>query len=111
MTNSHRPHAGHALALEDWPEQDRERWQAVSEPADLISLRNRAHDWSPAGRQLVQRCYGQWLWWLAGGGGLVHPSSSGERATEALMLAYVAEIGTRVRAYSAAGMIHAFFGR
>jgi integrase/recombinase XerD len=106
MTNSHRRHRpGHALALEDWPEHDRARWQAGSEPQDLISLRNRAHDWSPAGRQLVQNCYGQWLWWLAERDGLDRLCSPGERVTEALVLAYVAEIRKRVRAYSVDGMV------
>jgi integrase/recombinase XerD len=106
VTKSHRPHRpGHALALEGWPEHDRVRWQAVSEPADLISLRNPACDWSSAGRQIVQKRYGQWLWWLAERQGLDPLSSAGNRVSEALMLAYIVEIRSRVRANTALMMV------
>lgn len=58
------------LPVADWPELDRERWQAARAPADFLEDPKLASGWSPARRRIVEQAYGQFLAFLNRNGAL-----------------------------------------
>ena len=93
-----------SLPVADWPELDRERWQAARAPAGFLEEPKPASGWSPARRRIVEQAYGQWLAFLHRNQALDPLCAPGERATEARLRDFLAELRARVTPVSAAMM-------
>ena len=82
-----------ALDIANWPERDRNAWQAVLayRTDDLLSqpVVHRAAAWRPSSRELFVRCYGLWLAWLRDEGLLDAAANPGSRISRERLLAYL----------------------
>jgi integrase/recombinase XerD len=92
------------LVVDEWPEVDRERWHWAQIPAGFLEPDKPASHWSPARKRIVAQAYGQWLAALARNGELDPSCAPGDRATEARLREFVAELRGRVAPASASMM-------
>jgi integrase/recombinase XerD len=93
-----------SLRVANWPELDRERWQAARAPAGFLEDPKPASGWSPARRRIVEQAYGQWLAFLQRNQALEPLCAPGERATEARLRDFLVDLRARVAPVSAAMM-------
>jgi integrase/recombinase XerD len=96
-----------ALPVEDWPRTDRELWRLAQEPAGFLEADKPASRWSPARRAIVEQAYGRWLAFLDRHGAVDPCAAPGERATEARLRVFVAELQERLAPASAGMMVGA----
>lgn len=59
-----------AILVLEWPELDREAWEAARRPVDVLEENAAGARWSAATWLLTERGYGIWLGWLAARGDL-----------------------------------------
>ena len=90
------------LPFADWPELDRERWQAARAPADFLEDPKLASGWSPARRRIVEQAYGQFLASSIATAPSTRSAPPGERATETRLRDFLLELRARVTPVSAA---------
>jgi integrase/recombinase XerD len=81
-----------ALAISEWPEQDRARWKAALRQGEIFEPDGRAAHWADPTRTQVAKGYGKWLWALRGFGELDAEASPGARVTEDNLRRYVAAL-------------------
>jgi integrase len=78
--------------LAEWPEIDRQRWQAAVAKGDLLLEDGPGVRLRPATLDRHCRSYGRWLGWLQRHGRLDPAQPPGARATAEAVAAYVAEL-------------------
>lgn len=79
-----------AIKFEDWPEIDRQAWQAACSPgAGLFGTGSPALAWSKNSIDLYLRCYGLWLTWLDEQGLLNPDQRPEERMSRERLIAYM----------------------
>lgn len=52
-----------SIALDNWPDQDRELWRAAKEPNDPLEEPGKASTWRPATIKMTEYNYGSFLAW------------------------------------------------
>jgi hypothetical protein len=75
-----------SLDVGDWPARDQQLWTEAQVPPGFLEAPKPASQWSPKRRNIVEKSYGQWLFWLVRHGHLVADVDPGERASEELIL-------------------------
>ena len=96
-----------SLAVDDWPQIDRERWRHALAPAGFLEADKPASHWSPARRRIGEQAYGQWLAFLYRENVLDPACSAGERASEDRLRVFIAGLQDRVSPMSVAMMVGA----
>jgi integrase/recombinase XerD len=80
------------LPLEQWPEGDRQTWQATLEPGDPLDPGGAGADWALATIRIIQRGYGQWLAWLQRTGCLDPDVTPTARVVPEMLARYIADL-------------------
>ncbi|GGJ44020.1 site-specific integrase [Neoroseomonas lacus] len=83
-----REHA--ALPLTQWPEQDRQAWDAANRQPDFLVPGGHAARWRPASQRNAERAHGRWLAWLLEQGVALANEAPMARITPERFTAYVA---------------------
>jgi hypothetical protein len=65
MEKIHAPDLRRRMPLSEWPEIDRELWDAALRPADLLEDGGPRARHAISSNQKVVKAYGRWLAWLA----------------------------------------------
>lgn len=79
------------LPVSEWPDPDREAWQAAQDPGGPLDAGGSAAELAPRTRGTMQKLYGQFLFWLRERGRLHLAAGPGDRMTHEVYLAYLAE--------------------
>lgn len=85
MTNAIRT----AFSTAEWPERDRECWNAAIRTGEIFEPDGRAANWAKPTRLQVCKGYGKWLWALHSFGAIDTDSSPGDRVTQDNLRRYV----------------------
>ena len=85
------------LKLEDWPEIDREAWEAALAPGDLLDgTMGPGNHWGPDTREKYRKGYGRWLTFLITSGRFDPALTPAERVTPEAVGAYMDELNEQV---------------
>jgi hypothetical protein len=96
----------HSVPVDDWPEQDRMRWEEVCRPGERLKRGGAAAHLKPITRDDLARRYGYFLDFLRRTG---RPASAGmpaDQATPENVAAYLAELEGRVGSVTVYGSIY-----
>lgn len=94
-----------AMPLTEWPNSDRQLWQAATGTAALFDADGAAAHWAPATRTQVENGYSIWLGHLAATGTLNSDVRPSGRVTVEGLNRYVAELSRRLAPVSVASRI------
>jgi integrase len=83
------------LALEEWPELDRQAWEVANRDGDLLTGRGPAAHWRPKTRLTARKAYGNWLRFLKDTHRLGSADAIGSRLTEENLRDYIAALRAR----------------
>jgi hypothetical protein len=83
------PKARSSLALEHWPQPDRQFWERALRVGDLLTDSGPAVRWAPRTRETVREGYGHWLFWLKTQGLLDSNQSPDLRCSPPRLLDYI----------------------
>lgn len=85
------PENRRALAVQDWPAQDRLAWQEANNAVDndFLSVARPALGWRASSKELFVRYYGIWLAWLKQEGMLDPSTKPGDRVTPERIIRYL----------------------
>ena len=85
------------LKLEEWPEADREAWDAALVPGDLLDgTMGIGHQWCSATREKYRKGYGRWLTFLITSGRYQDEVAPAARITPEAVAVYIAELAAMV---------------
>ena len=76
----------------EWPPADRAAWERAIRPGDLLEPGGRASHCNAYSLRKYAKGYGRWLTWLAQRGELDQDEAAGGRATQARVVAYLADL-------------------
>lgn len=94
------------LKLEHWPEADRQAWEAIFEPGDILDgTVGPGHHWSEETRAIRRKGYGRWLTFLIGSGLLNQDDPPAARITKPHIAQYLAELRNQVAPWTVWGYL------
>ncbi len=103
---SYRGRPRRSLKLEQWPARDREDWECIFRPGDILdgTVGPGAH-WSPQTRKNCRYGYGCWLMFLMTSSRFDSNVSPAERITPETVGAYIEELQTKVQSWTVWGRL------
>lgn len=94
------------LKLADWPEQDRNAWEAAFAPGDLLDgTVGPAHHWSIDTREKYRKGYGRWLTFLFTSGRFDPDLAPTDRVTHDAVSGYIDELKGQVSSWTLWGRL------
>jgi integrase len=80
------------MPVAEWPLADRAAWERAARPGDPLEPGGRASHCNAYSLRKYAKGYGRWLTWLAQRGELDQDEAPGARATQARVVAYIADL-------------------
>jgi len=93
------------LPVSDWPEPDRDAWDAAHRRGGLLEDDGLAAHWAPATSSLIAGGYGRFLSFLIESGDLHASEKPATRVTRPRVEAYVAHLRQRNQSSTVAGRV------
>ena len=78
-----------ALPFADWPQPDREAWNAAVRPADFLEEAGRGSTWRPESQRSARGAYARWLGWLTQAGTCLSDEAPAARITPERIRDYI----------------------
>lgn len=105
MTDPRKDPARRCMPVEEWPEPDRQAWEAANRVGDPLDEGGLAAGWRPLTGLAVAKAYGRWLTWLSHSSGLAPRARPAERITRDRLRGYIAALLGTVAPATAYGLV------